>query len=147
MQFYVLAVLANLVAGLTLASDMWLNRLPILASLKQVLETTVFKRTVGIASIGIGILKLMFYAAPGQIPVVGDLIPALAAIVAGSALSIDVLQLRPPAEDEETEEISEPRTNTLQELKMWASAYCLPIGLISVGAGILHFLFPRVPFL
>ena len=97
MQFYFLSIVTNLLAGVTLAGDYLATRFPGLQALLPGLNQRTVRLTIGGITAAVGILKLLVYANPLQIVVVGDLLPAVAGIVLGGSLV--VTSLRPTEAD------------------------------------------------
>lgn len=90
---------------------------------------------VGILSLLTGLMKLL---SPIQydIPVVGDLIPSLAGLVAGAVLLLDWYQ--------ERSEVELPLPEALRAVYDGGRKY---LGIFCIIAAVLHFVFPRVLFL
>ncbi len=99
------------------------------------LDDSVFRLVVGILSGLVGILKLL---SPIQydIPVIGDLIPAVAGMAACGSLLVEYYQNNSDIELHLPSGITEFFT----EGKKYLGIFCLI-------AGVLHFIFPRVLFL
>ncbi len=99
------------------------------------LDDGAFRLVVGILSGLVGVLKLL---SPIQydIPIVGDLIPAVAGISACGSLLIEYYQNNSDIEIH----LPEPITVFFTEGRRYLGIFCLI-------AGVLHFIFPRVLFL
>ncbi len=130
-QFYLLSVLANITAGLTLAGDYLGEKFPFLASFKNLRDNRNAVIIIGAVALAVGILKL-FILSPGEtIPVAGDLLPALAGIVLGAILLAEAFRQK-----------VESRSPNIEKLSKVVLSYRVPVGIAGVVIGLLHFLFP-----
>jgi hypothetical protein len=121
-QIYLLSVVANIVAGFTLAGDYLGERASLLASFKNLRDNR----------------GAMIGRSPGErVPVAGDLLPALAGIALGLLLLFESRGARgaseQPAEERQVEKVARS-----------VLTYRVPVGLIGAGLGFLHFLLPGV---
>ena len=155
MQFYFLSIVTNLVAGLALAGDYLAPRFPGLQALLPGFNRQSVRLTIGGVTAAVGVLKLLVYANPLQIVVVGDLLPALAGIVLGGALVVTALR---PTEEEAGEQdagMERPVHTTkegstrvvaadgpVEKTAQLALGYRVPVGLAGMAVAVLHFLFP-----
>lgn len=135
-QIYFLSIITNLLAGLTLAHDRFEEPL----RLSSVVNAELFRRqgfrlAVGIAAFVMGFLKLLSVS-PGDVAVVGDLVPALTGMLAGFALGFQYYQERSTAES--------PAMVSLDRI---FGRHSSTLGLVAVVAGLAHFLLHRVLFL
>jgi len=133
-QFYFLSILLNTVAGYSLIADKESGS-SFLDGLKSYIFNETFRLVVGILSMAVGLFKLLSVVR-GDVPVIGDLFPALTALAAGFSLIIDFYRLK--------SSIAQEETGTLEKLfvknKKW-------FGYLSLAAAAAHFLFPTVLFL
>jgi hypothetical protein len=135
-QFYLLSVLANMVAGLTLAGDYLGDRVKFLVSFKALRESRNSMITVGLIALVVGVITL-FVRAPGDtVPVAGDLLPSLAGIAQGLALLVEAFRQRVESSGQQAERISKA-----------VLTYRVPLGIAGVGIAFLHFLFPAAVLL
>ncbi len=135
-QFYLLSVLANIAAGLTMAGDYLGEKLPFLASFKDLRANRNAEIVIGAVAIVVGILKL-FILSPGEtIPVAGDLLSALAGIVLGAILLAEAFRQK-----------VESRGQNIEKLSKVVLSYRVPVGIAGVVIGLLHFLFPAAVIL
>jgi hypothetical protein len=135
-QFYLLSVLANLVAGLTLAGDYLGGRFKFLASFKSLRETRSGQLAVGLIALGVGVITV-FVRAPGDyVPVVGDLLPSLAGMAMGLALLVEAF--RQKVEDRG------PQGTLISRAVL---TYRVPAGIAGVAVALAHFLFPAAVIL
>lgn len=130
-QFYLLSVLANIVAGLTLAGDYLGEKLPFLASFKNLRANKAAQTVVAIVAVIIGVIKLIVLSPGESVPVVGDLLPALTGIILGGILLIEAYR---PTVDKQGENI--------QKISKTVLTYRVPVGIAGVVIAFLHFLFP-----
>jgi hypothetical protein len=155
MQFYFLSIVTNVLAGVILAGDYLAARFPGLQILLPSLNRRTARLTIGSITAAVGVLKLLVYANPLQIVVLGDLIPALAGIVLGGALA--VAALRPEEEEGNDQDVGmEHPVHTTKEgssrvvaadgpvekTAQLALGYRVPVGLAGIAVALLHFLFP-----
>jgi hypothetical protein len=135
-QFYLLSVLANLVAGLTLAGDYLGDRVKFLASFKILRENRTSMISVGLIALVVGLITL-FVRAPGDtVPVAGDLLPSLAGIAQGLVLLVEAFRQRVESSSQQAERISKA-----------VLTYRVPAGIAGVAIACLHFLFPAAVLL
>jgi hypothetical protein len=85
-QLYFLSIIINLIVGIALARTLVEGKLPALGNfLETIGEASLFRLAGGIAAVAVGILKLLLVTS-GDIRIIGDLVPALAGIIAGKIL-------------------------------------------------------------
>jgi hypothetical protein len=130
-QFYLLSVLANMIAGLTLAGDYLGERLPFLASFKNLRANKTAQTIVAVVAAAVGIIKLIVLSPGETIPVVGDLLPALTGILLGAILLIEAY--RPTVGR---------RGESLEKISKTVLTYRVPVGIAGVVIAFVHFLFP-----
>lgn len=135
-QFYLLSVLANLVAGLTLAGDYLGDRMKFLATFKTLRENRSGQLGVGLVALAVGVITLIVRAPGDTIPVMGDVLPSLAGIAMGLALLVEAFRKR--VEDHGPQ--GEAVTKTVL-------TYRVPAGIAGVAIALLHFLFPAAVIL
>jgi hypothetical protein len=155
MQFYFLSIVTTMLAGVTLAGDYLAARFPALQSVIPCLNGRTARLTIGTSTAAVGVLKLLVYANPLQIVVLGDLLPALAGIVLGGSLA--VAALRPEEEDGSEEDVGMERPvhttkegssrvvaadGPVEKTAQLALGYRVPVGLAGIAVALLHFLFP-----
>ncbi len=98
-----------------------------------VLSTRGAKLGLGIAAFVVGFLKLLI---PQDVPVVGDLFPALGGMAMGVALFFEYMRER-----------GEKTAENMNSLEKLATSYKVPLGLAGGIISVLHFLLPRFLFL
>ncbi len=134
LQFYFLSILLNAVIGIVLlysdADDSSSEvRLPSIA-----LDET-FRLVLGILTAVTGFFKLLT-AIRGDLPVIGDLVPAVAGLAGGFALLYEFYRGRST--------LDEARVPAVLIQIVSAKRY---VGIFCVIAAVAHFLFPTVIFL
>ncbi|MDR1059440.1 MAG: hypothetical protein LBL43_07805 [Treponema sp.] len=127
-QLYFLSIFLNAIAGFVLVSGD--GDMEIRTGLSFNNET--LRLVLGILSMIVGVLKLLS-ATEGDIPVLGDLIPALTGFIAGFILIYVYYREHSTLEPEKTAAV----TAVLLDHKKI-------IGFIAMIVGALHFLFPKV---
>ena len=135
-QFYLLAVILNILGGLILAAPLFQEKIPMLESLHEALRINIASRMIFIIlSIVVGIFKLLSVTR-GDVAVVGDLLPALSLLVMSGVFFLDYYK--------EQSEVGSSLIDKLQRIFVDNKS---SIGILLVVIGLLHFLFPRVLFL
>jgi hypothetical protein len=133
-QFYALSVVANLLTGWLVGSEPGEGGgFP--GQLRKLLEDNTLKFGLGLASLVIAVFKLLS-PIEGDIPVVGDLLPAAAGLATGAILLLDFFAGSPALGND-----------TLNRLGSRLLGYRRYVGIGAAAAGLLHFLMPRVAVL
>jgi hypothetical protein len=135
LQFYFLSILLNGLAGYALTQNTDEDLAALDTGFRVSLRNETCRLVLGAATIITGLLKILS-AIRGDVPVVGDLIPALAGILGGFILVFEYYRGRSTLEPEHTEKIEQ----VLIHNKRW-------IGYFALAAAALHFLLPSVLFL
>jgi len=130
-QFYFLSILLNALAGYILFTGDDGNVLEFKNDFSMKDET--FKLVVGILTAVTGLLKLLS-PVEGDVPVVGDLVPAIAGLLAGFLLIFGYYQNRSTMEPSEHAEKIDRILMKNRKI----------IGVLALIAAVLHFLFPKV---
>jgi len=131
LQFYFLSIALNALAGYILITGNEFGVLEFKSSFS--LKDETLRLVIGILSVVTGILKILS-PVEGDIPVVGDLIPALAGLLAGFVLIFEYYRNRSSLETtEHTERIDRILISNKRI-----------IGVLAIIAAALHFLFPKV---
>ncbi len=135
-QFYFLSIVANIVAGLTLAGDYLGAKIAFLSSFKNLRENRNAVIGIGAAAALIGLIKL-FVLSPGEIvPVAGDLLPAVTGMALGGVLLVEAFREKVAAKGEKIERLSQT-----------VLTFRVPLGIAGVVVAVLHFLVPGAPIL
>ena len=132
LQFYFLSIVLNALAGYILITGNEDDALKFRSGFSFKDET--FRLVVGILSALMGILKILS-AVEGDVPVVGDIVPALTAFLSGFILIFEYYRSRTSLE------VSPDHTEKVDKLLV---ANKKIIGVAALIAAALHFLFPRV---
>ena len=101
----------------------------------EFLNGSTFRLICGVLSVFVGIMKLLSVFR-NDVPVVGDLLPALAGIAGGTSLLTEYYAVHSTSGDELPE--------MLKKVFIDSRKY---IGIICLIAGLLHFVFPQVVLL
>ncbi len=134
LQFYFLSILANLLAGLALTAEYLAGRFPGFAPFRDLLSRRGWRASIGVLAAVVGFLKLLIRSSAADVPVVGDLVPALAGMAMGASLLLHVARERSDL-------------SPLGRLERAALAYRVPLGFAGIAAAVLHFLLPAALFL
>ena len=131
LQFYFLSIVMNLLAGYLLFTGDAGAVLEFKSGFSLKDETV--RLVVGILSALVGLMKLLSVV-EGDVPVIGDLVPALAGFLSGFILIYEYYKNR------STMNVSE-KTEKIDRILVGNRKI---IGAIAIIAAILHFIFPRV---
>jgi purine-cytosine permease-like protein len=134
-QFYALSVFVNIVIGVLLSIEGKSEEDHFLARLKEVLEEKGIKFSLGILSAIIGLFKFLT-PTEGDIPVVGDLVPAVTGIVLGGVILLEFFRAK-----------SDVSSQAISKIEGTVSTNRKFIGMAGIIVGILHFLMPAVPII
>ncbi len=136
LQFYLLSVIMNILAGMVLSAGFIDERVSFVSGMKDYFDGKPnAKLTIGVITFVVGFFKLLSVTR-GDVPFVGDLLPAVAGLIMGFALFLDYYKSRSTATSgfvATTEKLLLNNRNV--------------IGLAGIVIGLLHFLLPRVLFL
>lgn len=134
-QFYLLSVLLNVVAGFSLMSSDAEPKGSKLDGIRAFFKDGTVRLVVGVLCFTVGFFKLLTVMA-GDIPVVGDLVPAIAGMAAGFSLLLEFYEAN-----------SNVTTDTLEKLNAIFIVRRRIVGIVAMAVGGVHFLFPNVLFL
>ena len=136
-QFYLLSVVMNVAAGLVLifTKEILEDAAQASAAGLSFLETKNFRLALGVLSAFVGIIKLLSVV-QGDVPVLGDLVPAVAGIVGGACLLYEYYKVS------STVPVTMP--SFFETLFVSGRKY---VGIACVAVGTVHFILPRVLFL
>lgn len=138
-QFYFLSIALNIVGGLALSFGDSTGGGAALSGLRAFLRDRTVRLVIAILACVTGGLKFVT-AMRGDIPVVGDFVPAVAGIAVGGTLLLEL-----HAEDELGDPAASPRRISPIEKLLLGNKE--GVGMAGIIAGLLHFLFPMVIFL
>ena len=133
-QFYFLSILFNAIAGYALVVETD-SRGSVLDGLKTYALDETFRLVVGVMTMAVGFFKLLSVVR-GDIPVVGDLVPAAAGLSAGFGLIFEFYRTRSTLEGHGSEKIE----HIFVRNRKW-------FGYLAMASAGAHFLFPTVLFL
>ncbi len=134
-QFYFLSIVLNCVGGYALVADGGETPSEGAATLGKLLNDEITGLLLGVLSAAVGFFKLLSVVR-GDVPVVGDLIPALAGFSVGTSLLIHFYSSR--------SSVASPFPRLIDTVFVKNKKY---VGYLGLAAGALHFLFPTVLFL
>ena len=134
-QFYALSVFINFVAGLVLVFESKEDKPASISKISEIVKQKSVMFTMGILALVVGILKILSPTA-GDIPVVGDIVPALTSLLVGGVLLIDFFK----SGSELTSETVDRIHGIFQQNRKY-------IGMAAIVTAFLHFLMPGVPIL
>jgi len=132
-QFYALSIFVNLIAGLVLSMTPGEKKQTVFSKIMGALEDKGVKFSLGIAALIVGLFKLLT-PITGDVPVVGDLLPALTGMILGGVLLLDFFN--------ERSEIAPEFPGKWDVVLLKNKKY---IGIAGILVAILHFLMPNVP--
>jgi hypothetical protein len=133
-QFYFLSILFNVITGLLLLNGNDGNEI-FEGNILSSMSNESFKFILGILSIVMGVLKLLS-PTDGDMPVLGDLAPALTGLMGGFILCFEYYMGHTT--------LATTSVNTIDALFIKNEKL---FGILSLAAAALHFLFPKVLFL
>lgn len=135
-QIYLLSILANIFGGLVLSAEHYSERFTGFTGVKEFFDGKPGMRvTLGIVGFLTGFLKLLSVT-KGDVPVVGDLVPALTGLVTGTALLFDRYKEKSTVQSKMLETADKVLLNNKSIL-----------GTAAVVVGALHFLLPGIVLL
>jgi uncharacterized membrane-anchored protein len=104
--------------------------------INYVVEHDTLRLILGIVSIITGLFKLLSVV-QGDVPVIGDLIPALSGFASGSALVFEYYRARSSLPQTS---MDAPVPTTMERIFVMHKKQ---IGFLALGTAVLHFLFPQ----
>jgi uncharacterized membrane-anchored protein len=134
-QFYFLSILFNALTGYILGVEQKEDEDSLEKGFGFSFRNDTFRLVLGVLTMVTGLLKLLS-ATRGDIPVVGDIIPAVAGLAGGFILVFEYYNSRSALSTEKSEKLA----RFLDQNKRW-------MGFIAIASAALHFLFPSVLFL
>ena len=135
-QIYFLSITTILLAGVALAFERLNERVRIGSFFNVELFSSInFRLGLGVVTLLVGIFQFLTVA-PGDIPVVGDLIPALTGIFLGGILIVQYYQAKATVES--------GFVTTLDRIFVQNASN---FGVIGIIIAVIHFLLHRVLFL
>jgi hypothetical protein len=132
-QFYFLSIFFNAIAGYMLITEEDRVEKSISDRFQLSFDNDTLRMILGVLSMVTGLLKLLS-SVQGDVPVIGDFIPAVAGFAAGFILVFEYYREHSLTADTGKYERAE---GFLMKNKRW-------IGFAVLAAAVLHFLFPQV---
>lgn len=135
-QIYFLSILSNILGGLVLSSEHYSEKFAGISSVEEFFDGKPGLRiTLGIVAFLTGFLKLLTVT-KGDVPVIGDILPALAGLFTGATLIF--------ARYKEKSTVPSKMVETADKLLIKNKTI---IGTIGMLIGALHFLLPGIVLL
>ncbi len=134
-QFYLLSVVMNIIAGFSLFSFSAEARGSIFDGVRDFLRDPTVRLIVGILTLVVGFFKLLTVMR-GDIPVIGDFVPSLAGMAAGFSLLLEFYR-----------STATVTTEGLERLDRIFIANRRIVGIVAMTSGLVHFLFAGVVLL
>jgi hypothetical protein len=135
-QIYLLSVLTNVLAGVALSVGGMDEKLHLSSVFnRELMQNDGFRLGLGIVTFIVGFFKLLSVS-EGDVPVVGDILPAISGLVLGMILLLQYYRSR--------SSVSSPFVETVDNIFGKNSA---AFGTVGILIGVLHFLLHRVLFL
>lgn len=135
-QIYLLSVLTNVLAGVALSVGGMDEKLHLSSVFNsELMQNDGFRLGLGIVTFVVGFFKLLSVS-EGDVPVVGDILPAISGLVLGMILLLQYYRGR--------SNVSSPFVESLDNIFGKNSA---AFGTVGILIGVLHFLLHRVLFL
>ncbi|MFP4431098.1 MAG: hypothetical protein ACOCW6_08175 [Spirochaetota bacterium] len=135
-QIYLLSVVTNILAGTVASFDGLDEKLHISAVFnRELLDRAGFRLGLGLVTVVVGFLKFLTVS-EGDVPVVGDLLPALAGVSLGMILLLQYYKGR--------SDVSSPAVDKVDNI---LGKNANVFGMAGVAVAVVHFLFHPVLFL
>jgi hypothetical protein len=135
-QIYLLSVLTNVLAGVALSVGGMDEKLHLSSVFnRELMQNEGFRLGLGIVTFVVGFFKLLSVS-EGDVPVVGDILPAISGLVLGMILLLQYYRGR--------SNVSSPFVDTIDNIFGKNSA---AFGTVGILIGVLHFLLHKVLFL
>lgn len=136
LQFYFLSILLNTVTGLVLIfTDRNDSDRSDDAKIPAIIRDETFRLVLGVLTSVTGFFKLLT-AVRGDVPVIGDLLPALAGLAGGFTLLYEFYKTRSTLDQENLHPIIQKIVSSKRY-----------VGFSCIVAAVFHFLFPTILFL
>lgn len=131
-QVYFLLVSTNLVGGIALSSGFLQEKAPSLADLAKAFSDPGFRLGLGLLTFVTGFFGILSVL-PGDIPVLGDILPSLSALMVGTGLVLEYYHMKSPSHAGLVEKLDDVILKNKN-----------PIGIAGMSAGLIHLVFPTV---
>ncbi|MCL2232214.1 MAG: hypothetical protein FWB99_03965 [Treponema sp.] len=133
LQFYFMSIVMNALAGYILVTGDKEDHEPLVFKSGLSFKDETFMLVVGILSVLTALMKILS-SVEGDVPVIGDLFPALTGFLAGFILIFEYYRKRTSLET----------SDSTEKVDRLLIANKKIIGMAALAAAVLHFLFPRV---
>jgi len=134
-QFYLLSVVLNVIAGYALYSFQAEAKGTRFDGVREFIQDSTTRLLLGVLCGTTGMFKLLTVMR-GDLPVIGDLVPAVAGMAAGFTMLLELYRSGAAAP-----------SPAVQRLDSLFVANRRIIGIVSMASGLIHFLFANVLFL
>jgi len=135
-QIYLLSVVTLLLSGITLAFERLRETVDAESILnEEAIKRPTYRMILGVVTLLVGFFQFLTVA-PEDVPVVGDLVPAVTGILLGGILLVEYYRGRSSVES--------PFIDTINRVFVENGSN---FGLVGIFIALLHFLFHRVLFL
>ena len=134
-QFYFLSVFLNVVNGYALLVHDREDRGSKFDGVRTFLKDSTVRLVLGVLGVIVGFFKLLTVMR-GDIPIIGDFLPAVAGLISGFSLLLEFYRSN-----------SNVTTDTLEKMEKIFTANRRIVGTASIVIGFVHFLFAYVLFL
>lgn len=134
-QIYFLVVLCNLLMGFILAKDFLSSKSDNFNQFNEILSSEILQVTIGCIGTIVGILAL-FLRYSGNMIILGDLIPALIAIISGVTLFVEYIAHE---ENKESAMINFFNNSFIKHKSI--------LGFAALAVAVLHFIAPSIELL
>ncbi len=134
-QFYLLSVLLNIVAGYALYSFESEPRGSLFDGIRAFVKDQTVRLIMGILTFTVGFFKLLTVMR-GDVPVVGDLLPSVAGMAVGVTLLLEFYR-----------STASVTTEAIDKLDRIFISNKRIVGIVAMVSGLVHFLFANVLFL
>jgi TctA family transporter len=131
-QFYFLSILFNALAGFILFTENSEGESSLEERIKLPVNNEIFRLVLGILALVTGLLKLLS-SIQGDLPVIGDLVPAFTGFFTGFILVFSYYDEHASTDEGKFRNFGA----AVLRNKKW-------MGLAAMAAAVLHFLFPQV---
>lgn len=133
-QFYFLSIVLNFLAGYAVSMDSE-SSTGSLEGIRELFRDETLRLVLGILAMSVGFFKLLTVVR-GDVPVVGDLIPAVAGLSSGFTLAFEFYRSRSTIHSDTSERLE----SIFLKNRKW-------LGIAAIVSSAAHFLFPTVLFL
>lgn len=133
LQVYFLLVSANILGGMSFASDYLKEKFPRAVRFLELLEGQNFQGFFGVATFMVGFFGLFAVMKEDSTPILANLVPSFSALLVGTGLVLQYYQRK-----------SDVQAGLVEQLDAVILKNRRTIGIAGIVAGILHFFFPLV---